>query len=273
MTEYKALAIDLDGTMLVGEDLPEANLQAARRARDAGLKVFIATARWRQMAEHVAAQIGIEEPVIACSGAQVFDPTTRQDVFDERLPEDFTRELFDLCDATRCVATVTFSERVLLKLDGEPDRSQMREEMEWTPALTDAEPTRPRIAAIQGSKINAIIKEELAPHFRGRIQIYDSIGPNGKTIVTITGANASKGSALESACAHAGIDPAQVIAFGDAENDVEMFKVAGASVAMGQADEYTKSHASTVTLTNEEAGVAHAINAYLDTGKLCPIAT
>ena len=63
------------------------------------------------------------------------DPETGTDVFDERLPEDFVRELYAICDSDRCVATVTVADEVLLKLDGEPDRSQMPDEMRWVTKL------------------------------------------------------------------------------------------------------------------------------------------
>ena len=72
--DFDGLAIDLDGTLLVGEDLPANNITAVRAARDAGFKIIIATARWHQMALRVAAELEIEGPVIACSGAQVHDP-------------------------------------------------------------------------------------------------------------------------------------------------------------------------------------------------------
>ena len=118
---FRAFAIDLDGTLLVGEEVPEENIHALRKAHDAGFQVMIATARWVQMAQRVEEQIGISGLVIACSGAQVFDPESGTDVFDERLPQDFVAELYEICDSDRCVATVTVSDRVLLKLDGEPD--------------------------------------------------------------------------------------------------------------------------------------------------------
>jgi hydroxymethylpyrimidine pyrophosphatase-like HAD family hydrolase len=66
----------------------------------------------------------------------------------------------------------------------------------------------------------------------------------------------------------AALDPTNVVAFGDAENDVDMFRLAGASVAMGQADEATKSAASFVSKPNFEAGVAYAIRRLLDRGAL-----
>ena len=265
---FKALAIDLDGTFLVGEDIPDDNIRAARAARDAGYQIIIATARWRQMALRVADEIGIDTPVIACSGAQVFDPRTGKDVFDERLPEDFTKELFDLCDVNRCIATVTFSDRVLLKLDGEPDMSLVPAEMEWVSELSGAEASLPRIAAIQGRSTIALIRDGLHPKYSDRVHVFDSIGPTGGIIVTITSAKASKGDALARTCAYLDLPPASVVAFGDAENDIEMFKLAGASVAMGQADAETKAAATTVTASNADAGVAQAIDKLLATGRV-----
>jgi HAD superfamily hydrolase (TIGR01484 family) len=263
---FRALAIDLDGTLLVGEELPAANRDAVRAAVDAGLEVVIATARWHQMATRVGREIGLEGPVIACSGAQVHLPAESRDIFDERLPADFVAELFAICDAERCVATVTFDREVLLKLDGAPDRSQMPPEMHWVPRLTGADPAMPRVAAIQGSAVNARIRAELEPRYEGRVHFFDSIGPSGKVILTITAATASKGAALSAACAHLGVDPREVVAFGDAENDLEMFRVAGASVAMGQALPFVKSAATWVTSRNDDAGVAKAIRRLLATG-------
>jgi len=266
--KYKALAIDLDGTLLVGEDVPEPNAHLLREATAAGLQVIIATARWRQMARRIEEHVGISGPAITCSGAQVYVPALDRDVFDERLPADFVEELYALCDADRCVATVTVEDRVLLKLDGAPDPAQMPEEMHWVPALTGADSSLPRVAAIQGTKVNQRIRAELEPRYRGRVHFFDSIGPTGKVILTLTSAKASKGDALQAACAHLGISTAEVVAFGDSENDIEMFRVAGASVAMGQADARTKAAATTVTGRNDEAGVAQAIERLLRTGDI-----
>lgn len=265
---FRAFAIDLDGTLLVGEDLPEENITALRAARDAGYEIIIATARWVQMARRVADQIGITGPVIACSGAQVYVPDLERDVFDERLPLDFVDVLYSLCDEERCIATVTVEDRVLLKLDGEPDPAQMPEEMVWVPRLTGADSTLPRVAAIQGTRANKRIRAELQPRFSDSVHFFDSIGPSGKVILTMTSSRASKGDALKSACNHLNIDPLDVLAFGDSENDIEMFRVAGASVAMGQADEQTKAAATYVTAPHDEAGVARAVEKLLANGTL-----
>lgn len=266
--EFKALAIDLDGTLLVGEAIPPDNVTALRAARDAGFQIIIATARWKQMAQRVEAEIGIEGPAITCSGAQVYAPDLGRDILDERLPADFTAELYALCDEERCIATITVEDRVLLKLDGQPDPAAMPKEMRWVPKLTGADPTLPRVANIQGSRVYQRIREELKPRYADRVHFFDSIGPTGKVLYTLTSARASKGKALERACEHLSISPLQVITFGDAENDIEMFRISGASVAMGQADERTKAAATAVTARNDEAGVARAVERLLTIGSL-----
>ena len=266
--QYKALAIDLDGTLLVGEHIPAENIRAVRAARDRGIGIIIATARWSHMARRVAKELEISGPIIACSGAQVLDPASGKDLFDHRMPLDFVAELYAICNAERCIATVTVNDRVLLKMEGQPDPSLLDAEMQPLPALIPDRTNLPRVAAIQGSRCNERIRAELGARFAHSVNIYDSIGPTGKLILTLTAKAASKGAALEAACSSLGIMPLQVVAFGDAENDLEMFRVAGASVAMGQADERTRSAATFVTLRNDEAGVAHAIDRLLERGEV-----
>ena len=266
--QYKALAIDLDGTLLVGDTVPEANIRAVRAARDRGLKIIIATARWSQMARRVARTLGIDGPIIACSGAQVLEPATGRDLFDHRLPIDVVTALYDICNGERCVATVTVNDCVLLKMDGVPDPKLLEPEMQLLDRLSPDQRDLPRVAAIQGSRCNERIRAELGPRFPDSVNIYDSIGPTGKLVLTLTARAASKGSALTAACHSLGINTAEVVAFGDAENDLEMFRTAGASVAMGQADARTRAAATYVTARHDAAGVALAIDRLLERGVL-----
>jgi hydroxymethylpyrimidine pyrophosphatase-like HAD family hydrolase len=52
------------------------------------------------------------------------------------------------------------------------------------------------------------------------------------------------------------MSPRNLIAFGDSYNDIDMLRLAGKGVAMGNAEEKVKQAADYVTLTNEEDGVA-----------------
>ena len=72
-------------------------------------------------------------------------------------------------------------------------------------------------------------------------------------------AGVHKGAAVRALAERLNLPMEQVMAIGDNENDLSMFEVAGLSVAMGNGTDRAKESADWVTLTNEEDGVAHAI--------------
>lgn len=75
----------------------------------------------------------------------------------------------------------------------------------------------------------------------------------------INAEGATKGNALIWLAGHLGIGREATMAFGDGENDISMLSAAGIGVAMGNGLEAAKNAAAEVTLTNDEDGVAAAI--------------
>src|SRR5699024_195612 len=73
--------------------------------------------------------------------------------------------------------------------------------------------------------------------------------------------NASKGIALQTLTEKLNIRLEDTAAVGDSFNDLSMLKIAGRSAAMGNADQEIKNTTHEVTLTNDEDGVAHFIEA------------
>ena len=95
---YRALALDLDGTLLGPDDTISArNRAAVEAAAAADWHVILATARWYQLAERTAHDLGLVDPVIACSGAEVRRLRDGADPFDDRLPANFTAAHDTLC--------------------------------------------------------------------------------------------------------------------------------------------------------------------------------
>ncbi len=261
-TDVRAIATDLDGTLLGADgELSERNRDALLAARDAGLEVILATARWYRLALPVADSLGLQGPLIACQGAEVRLIGEGTDLLDLRLPAAFADELFSLCDAMRCLAWIPFGEEVLMK--GEGAVPNIPDGVRQVPSLARAAREAPRIALVQGSAICRAIQAELEPRWAGRVQFAASISSRGKTVLTLASAEVNKGAALARACDALGLEPGQVAAFGDAENDIEMFRVAGRSYAMGQADERVKRAADAVAPPNTEDGVAVAVEALL----------
>ena len=266
--EPRALAIDLDGTLLnPDEEVSERNRAALAAARAAGMHVIIATARWYQLAERVAATLGLHGPVIACSGAEVRRLPEGTDLMDVRLPARFAEELFAVCDANPCIAYVALDDDVVMKMEGEADTSAFPPEIRRVPSLQRAAHVAPRIAMIQGRRIRQHVHDALAAEWKDRVRFVTSITTQGYELLTLTATGADKGVALATACRDLGIRTEQVVAFGDAENDIELFEAAGASFAMGQASDAVKAAASAVTGTNAEDGVAQAVELLLEKGE------
>ena len=69
----------------------------------------------------------------------------------------------------------------------------------------------------------------------------------------------NKGQGIRDICRTLGISPAEVMSFGDAANDIPMILEAGMGVAMGNAAEEVKAAANYVTATNDEDGIAAAL--------------
>lgn len=255
-SEIKALAIDLDGTLLNGEDLSPRNRDALKAVHDKGLAVIIATARWRQLAERISLEAGLVDlPIIACSGAQVYDTRTCEDIYETRLPAAFVSKLYQICNENRCIASATVDSHTWLKIDKKPAPEFLSDELHWVAQLAHSDEL-PRIATVQGSETITKVRDMHEAGYLDAVNIFDSIGPSGRIVITITAKAADKGIALSKACEHIGIDTSNVIAFGDAGNDIAMFARAGQSVAMGQADDAVKAKATHITKANFEDGVA-----------------
>jgi hypothetical protein len=73
----------------------------------------------------------------------------------------------------------------------------------------------------------------------------------------------SKGHALERWARHRNLERSQVMAIGDNFNDVEMLEYAGLPVVMGNAAEEMKQNGWAITLGNDQAGVAAAVEEFI----------
>lgn len=89
---------------------------------------------------------------------------------------------------------------------------------------------------------------------------------SGAPFLEIAGAGVTKASGVARLCGLLGIDAAEVLAAGDAKNDIELLRWAGLGVAMGNAVPETVAAADWVTATNAEDGLALAIEYALAQG-------
>jgi Cof subfamily protein (haloacid dehalogenase superfamily) len=267
--QFKALAIDLDGTLLLPTgEVSERSHRALVAASAAGIHVIIASARWSASAERVARVIPGTKLVIACSGAQVRRLQDNRDLVDLRLPGAFAQAAMEICDNLGGTATWVFDETVMVRMDEPRLPNPASPEMDFVHNLQGAAGRPVRMAMIPDGPAAEKIRTQLRDAWAGDVEIVEALTSSGRILVVITAKGGNKGAALQAACEELGITPAEVVAFGDSGNDLPMFAVAGAAVAMANGTQEAKAAATFETLSNVDDGIAEVVERLLATGRL-----
>jgi Cof subfamily protein (haloacid dehalogenase superfamily) len=108
-----------------------------------------------------------------------------------------------------------------------------------------------------------MLLHRLQAEMREAIGAEATIGLSQTYYLDLTHPQANKGEGVATLARIAGVDLAQVAVLGDQFNDVPMFERAGIAIAMGQAPEAVKAKAAYISTSNDEDGVAHAIDTIL----------
>lgn len=246
---YKALILDLDGTTIpmAGELPSDRVIQAVHKAQSKGAHVIIATGRIRQNAEQAIQALGITEPCIFYNGAQLYHMGERRMLRQhcieaedmERLLKIFKGETIEISAEE---GKVKFVERPQdLHLD------TMHIFGCYVPRLTQKKAER-YMRALSSF-----------PHLRG---LFHTQTWDGLPVVGVTHINASKQEAIAHVVSYLHINPKEIVAIGDGENDMPMVIAAGMGVAMGNAAECLKDVADYIAPSVEEDGVAHVIEKF-----------
>jgi Cof subfamily protein (haloacid dehalogenase superfamily) len=260
---FKALAIDVDGT-LVDRTLKirPRNLAALRAARAAGVSVVLATGRMFRSALPYALEIGTEEPIICYQGAVVRTPGG-----------EVLREW--PVDPESAVAAVEFSRTHDLHINLYQDDSLYIERDSWGARryaeVAQVEPIMlPDLMELARGGSTKVVFVDQPERLRGlETEVRRLVEPRSRVtfsmpeFLEVVAAEVNKGRALEVVCERLGITPAEVLAAGDAQNDVEMLRVAGTAVAPRTAHPDALAVADATVAPPEEDGVAELVERFL----------
>jgi len=278
----RLIAVDMDGTLL-NEQLAvsDENLRAIRKAQAMGIHLVIATGRGYDEAVRPLRDAGLVCPVICVNGAETRSQEGIKLCSTPLSPESF-RQLDRIFRNHRVYyelytnqGTFTDNRQKAINIIFDYVRS-MDSDLEDARIYALAEErfaTGERIEVHSYSEVLSragieIYKLLAFSYDLGRLQqVRRQVEELGAIAVSssadhnleINHIQAQKGIAVEQWAKRHGIPLEQVMAIGDNRNDLSMLLMAGFSVAMGNADEDIKRSCKFVTKTNQEHGVAHAI--------------
>ncbi len=274
MTEFtptqpiKLIAIDLDGTLLnSNHEMTERTEKVLKTALSKGIRVIIATGKTFLSSRHIIKRLGTNTPGIYNQGTITFnsDGTVHsQQVINKVL----ARQVITYAEDRGYIIGIYSGTRILVR-----KLTQRMEELTTYFHEPMPEAVGPLQNILDTTPINKIII--FYPHDPRRVQalrwqLSMQIDSSARLLsagipdeLEILPAGASKGSALKVLLKEMGISASQVMALGDGENDLEMLELAGIGIAMGNASDHVKSVANVTTKTNDEDGVAEAVEKYV----------
>jgi Cof subfamily protein (haloacid dehalogenase superfamily) len=272
----RLLAVDIDGTLLNSQfHIAQDDLDALRRAHNAGIEVVLVTGRRHTFALPMAHQLGFDLWLISSNGA-VTRSLTGETFHRDLLPAETCRTLCHAMREFRGNMVITFDREskgalVLERMDELTVSIQKWLEkniqfIEFVIPLEDSLIADPVQAMFCGpvSRMREALRSLEASGLKESITVVRTEYPlRDLSIVDILNHNCSKGHALERWAAHRGIAREQVMAIGDNYNDVEMLAFAGVPFIMGNACEELKSNGWRMTRSNDECGVAAALEQVL----------
>jgi hypothetical protein len=259
---FRAIATDLDGTLLRSDlTVSPRTCRAIEAAEDGGAMVVLATGRPPRWIPPVIDQIGDRGLVVCANGASIYDPARG---------ELIERTEIDGADAAAMVDAIeaVFPEAVFSVeqgMDFAIDEAILLRQPDARRTFFDAEicPIRRRLDR-PVTKLICRLPRSSDLSLPGRVQAI--VGDRGlvthstePSFLEISHPQVHKAATVERLLGAAGIHAAEVVAFGDMPNDIELLRWAGLGVAMGNAAPAVQAVADEVTATNDDDGVAAVI--------------
>lgn len=270
--EIGLLALDIDGTLLNPQfQISPDDLSSLRRANSAGIEVVLVTGRRHTFALPIAEQLGFDLWLISSNGA-VTRSLAGETFHRDLMPRQTCLELVGAMQEFRGNTVLTFDKEtkgaiVLEHLDdlSASIRRWLEKNMEYIQfviPIEDALTVDPVQSMFCGSmeRMSHALRALDASGLDNRVTVLRTEYPERDlSMIDVLNTGCSKGHALERWAAHRGYRREQVMAIGDNHNDVEMLEFAGHPVIMGNACEELRSRGWSVTLGNDQCGVAAAL--------------
>lgn len=260
MPTIDLIALDLDGTLLNSDEhVSLRNKQAITRALGEGIRVVLVTGRGVDMPVRISRELGLNLPVICCHGALTKDFGTNKTLVHIAVPLQYAKPMIQYAEEHGLQVAV-YVEEFFYRLTGssiymaDMTGPAWKEVASFQEVLTEA----PTFIRFLGEEAVAAMDREfgsLPLSFR-----YETWGEFVECAVL--NREAGKKQALARLCADFQIPRERVLAIGDSRNDVPMLQWAGIGVAMGNSLPEVKASVHIVTATNDQDGVALAIERF-----------
>lgn len=273
MGNYKIVVFDVDATLLNdAHRINESTKKALRRLKQYGILLVIASGRAPGGVRRVVTETGLADGfdyLICFNGGLVLHDSRHEEVIAQHTlaDNDLRRIAKDIQKFG--LSPYAFSSYKDIVLERENIYADIEGEKNFISPHTVS------FASLKSSSIFKIViadadcklLDQVQDDITTKLSRDYSIVRSEPHNLEILNTAANKGKALTLLAKKLAVPLSETIAFGDAENDLSMFNVAGLSIAMGNSNSYVQQRADIVTGTNNEDGIAQAVERILTTIK------
>jgi hypothetical protein len=265
---YKLIALDMDGTLLNSEKvISEENKQAIAKAREAGVTVVLASGRPLEGMQDKLDELNINSDkdfILYYNGSMVKNVGTNeiihQQIIDGKSAKLVARKAKELGAYVHAFSQVhgLITPQHNPYTDIEANINGLEVTEMCFDALEDDHPVIKAMMVAEPSKLTEVIAA-LPKELRETFTVVQSAA----YFLEFLNPSSNKGIGVAAIAEYLGIQPEEVICMGDAENDHHMLEFAGLGIAMENAMEETKKIADYITASNDNHGVARAIEKFV----------
>lgn len=268
MLKYRLLALDLDGTLTDSKKhVSGKNREFIRKAQERGVKIILASGRPVIGIKRVADELDLWTTggyILAYNGGQIIDCKTREQLIKHTIPMEYVHDICDVIQRYE-VFPLTYNDEGVICENDTDQYVKLEAFNNGIPVIRVRnleEAVRiPAVKFMVVGEPNELKKafDYLKKLFENKLNVFFS----EPYFLEITPLGIEKASALSELLDILEITSDQLIACGDGLNDIPMLNFAGFAVAMENAYDETRMAADYISSSNEEDGVAEAIQKFI----------
>ena len=261
---FKAVMIDLDGTLLTDDKkITDFSYQILQNLYNKGIKIIIATGRGLSRAKQLTEKLDFDKIILANNGAIIYSSSNIAMDEDLMLDSNVVDKLSALSKEYGIRPYFFVENKCSLLIQDEDDKKYYVDSVgDESEIMTISErnlPINDCVSMIMISAKNHILKivDTIKNNPHVTYHILTKYFPQNIRMLEVQNVNTDKYKRAIALLEHFGIKNDEVVAIGDAHNDLEMVVNSGLGVAMKNSDDILKQQADIITqYTNEEDGLA-----------------
>lgn len=275
MSKYKIIALDLDGTLTRSDKkISPHTREVLIEAQEKGTKVVLASGRPTNGMSFLADELKMDRfggTVLAFNGGEIIDWQNKEVINQVVLPDEAIPELYSFAKEKGFAIMTYCGKEILTEAAGNRyiEQSAFRNRMQIRVVDKFVDATRewgrlPKCLIVGNPDLLAVFEKEMHEWAKGK-ECMDSIDffRSEPYYLEVVPKGIDKGLCLQMVLDHYGLQREELIACGDAYNDLSMIRFAGLGVAMGNGQECVKEAADYITDSNEADGVARVVEKLL----------